>query len=78
MAIHDFDISGTRPDYSASKNAGTIIMQQIAKGVEASDMQVVSFHPGAILTTAARKAGYTETTMPWDNGTSAHAILNSE
>lgn len=68
MAIHDFEVASGMPNYSASKNAGTIVVQQIARGVAPSDMQVISFHPGSIFTTAAQKSGYTETSRPWDNG----------
>ena len=67
-AIHDFEIAAQHPNYSASKSAGTILLQQVAKGVSADDMQVVSFHPGAIFTSAAKDAGHTETTMKWDDG----------
>ncbi|KFZ16144.1 hypothetical protein V501_02377 [Pseudogymnoascus sp. VKM F-4519 (FW-2642)] len=66
-AIHDFEIAAQHPNYSASKSAGTILLQQVAKGVSADDMQVVSFHPGAIFTSAAKDAGYNETTMKWDD-----------
>jgi hypothetical protein len=45
-----------------------MVLQQIAGGVLVDDMQVVSFHPGAIFTWAVRDAGYTETTMKWDDG----------
>ncbi|KAG8404888.1 hypothetical protein J3459_016695 [Metarhizium acridum] len=68
MAIHDFEVASGMPNYSASKNAGTIVVQQIARGVAPSDMQVISFHPGSILTTAAQKSGHTEMSRPWDNG----------
>lgn len=67
-AIHDFSLSGALPNYSASKNAGTMLMQQIAKGVPVNEMQVISFHPGAIFTSAAKEAGYTESTLNWDDG----------
>lgn len=68
MAVHNFDIAGVKPNYSVSKTAGTILVQQIARDVSPDDMQVNSFHPGAILTAAAKKAGYTEDTLPWDDG----------
>ncbi|KAJ6784516.1 hypothetical protein PWT90_09052 [Aphanocladium album] len=67
MAIHDFEAAAIYPNYSASKSAGTILVQQIAKGVSPDDMQVLSFHPGAIFTAAAKKAGYTTETLPWDD-----------
>ncbi len=49
-----------RPTYGLTKNAGTLVLQQIAKDVKPEDMQVVSFHPGGILTESVRKLGYTE------------------
>jgi NAD(P)-dependent dehydrogenase (short-subunit alcohol dehydrogenase family) len=67
-AIHDFEIAAQHLKYSASKSAGTILLQQVAKGFSADDMQVVSFHPRAIFTSAAKDAGYSETTMKWDDG----------
>ncbi|KAM3453105.1 hypothetical protein MY3296_004032 [Beauveria thailandica] len=67
MAIHDFDAASFLPNYSASKSAGAILVQQIAKGVPVDDMQVINFHPGAILTSVAKKAGYTTESLPWDD-----------
>ncbi|OAG08446.1 NAD(P)-binding protein [Paraphaeosphaeria sporulosa] len=46
-----------RPTYGLTKNSGTALLQQIAKDVNPSDMQIVSFHPGGILTDSARKLG---------------------
>ncbi|KAL7940868.1 hypothetical protein V8C42DRAFT_355944 [Trichoderma barbatum] len=65
--IHSFDMAPQHPNYSASKSAGTMVLQQIAKGVSADDMQIVSFHPGAIFTSANKAAGFTETSMNWDD-----------
>jgi len=58
MAIHDFVVAGDRPHYTATKSAGTLLLQQIAKDTPAEKTQIISFHPGWILTEAARKAGY--------------------
>jgi NAD(P)-dependent dehydrogenase (short-subunit alcohol dehydrogenase family) len=69
MAIHDFDSARDRPIYCASKNAGTLLMQLIAKDTPPEKMQVISFHPGAILTQTVRRAsGYDENSFPWDDG----------
>lgn len=68
MAVHNFDIAANKPNYSASKSAGTVLVQQIAQGVSQDDMQVNSFHPGAIFTAAAKRAGYTIDTLTWDEG----------
>ncbi|KAJ6149675.1 hypothetical protein N7471_000874 [Penicillium samsonianum] len=66
-AIHDFEAAASLPNYSASKSAGTILVQQIAQSVSPEDLQIISFHPGSIFTAAAQKAGYTRTTLNWDN-----------
>ena len=57
-----------RPVYGLTKSAGTLAMQQIAKDVLPEAMQIVSFHPGSILTDAARRAGYADFDIPWDDG----------
>jgi NAD(P)-dependent dehydrogenase (short-subunit alcohol dehydrogenase family) len=49
-----------RPTYGLTKNAGTAVLQQIAKDTPAEDMQVVSFHPGGVLTQSARDHGVDE------------------
>lgn len=67
-AIHDFRTADAIPNYSASKSAGTLVATLVARGVSPDDLQVLSFHPGAIFTGAAQKAGYTRTTLDWDDG----------
>ena len=47
-----------RPSYGLTKNSGTLLLQQIAKDVRLDDMQIVSYHPGGILTDSVREAGY--------------------
>lgn len=49
-----------RPTYGLTKNASTLLVQQIAKDTAPEDMQIVSFHPGGVLTEAARKQGFDE------------------
>ena len=49
-----------RPTYGLTKGAGTALLQQIAKDTSSSDMQIVSFHPGGVLTESARKLGVSE------------------
>jgi NAD(P)-dependent dehydrogenase (short-subunit alcohol dehydrogenase family) len=68
MAIHDFVVASDRPIYSATKNAGTLLLQQIAKDTSAEEVQIISFHPGWILTEMARRAGYDEESAMWDDG----------
>lgn len=59
-----------RPTYGLTKNAGTTLIQQIAKDTDVNDMQIVSFHPGGVLTDMARAAGASEEMgIPFDDGT---------
>lgn len=67
-AIHRFDLAAHLPGYATVKNSGTLLLQQIAADIGSDDMQIVSFHPGAIFTSAARDAGYDKTAMNWDDG----------
>lgn len=60
-------IAPDRPTYGLTKNAGTLLLQQIAKDVASDDMQVVSFHPGGVYTESARREGY-EDTGNFDHG----------
>jgi NAD(P)-dependent dehydrogenase (short-subunit alcohol dehydrogenase family) len=57
-----------RPTYGLTKNAGTALMQQIAKDTSPDDLQVVSFHPGGVLTEAARREGYADSGFNFDDG----------
>ncbi|EHK26255.1 uncharacterized protein TRIVIDRAFT_63579 [Trichoderma virens Gv29-8] len=57
-----------RPSYGLTKNAGTTLVQQIAKDTDVNDMQIVSFHPGGVLTDMARSAGVSEDSgIPFDD-----------
>jgi len=57
-----------RPSYGMTKNASTLLVQQIAKDTKPDDMQVVSFHPGGVLTDLARGIGIDETSgIPFDD-----------
>ncbi|KAF9874659.1 hypothetical protein CkaCkLH20_07796 [Colletotrichum karsti] len=49
-----------RPTYGLTKNSGTLLLQQIAKDTKPTDMQIVSIHPGGVLTDSARSAGFNE------------------
>lgn len=60
-----------RPTYGLTKNAGTLLLQQIAKDTSPDEMQVVSYHPGGIFTEAAYASGLSENgTIKWENGES--------
>ncbi|CVK86298.1 related to peroxisomal short-chain alcohol dehydrogenase [Fusarium mangiferae] len=46
-----------RPTYGLTKNASTLLLQQIAQDTKHTDMQIISFHPGGILTDSAKRVG---------------------
>ncbi|KAL7907653.1 hypothetical protein GGI35DRAFT_486714 [Trichoderma velutinum] len=57
-----------KPTYGLTKNASLGIAQQFAQDHKAEEMQVVSFHPGAILTPMSRADGFDENSpLLWDN-----------
>ncbi|KAH7310723.1 hypothetical protein B0I35DRAFT_397050 [Stachybotrys elegans] len=61
IAIYMWTTMGPeRPTYGLTKAAGTALVQQIAKDTSSDDMQIVSFHPGGVLTEASRNVGYNE------------------
>jgi NAD(P)-dependent dehydrogenase (short-subunit alcohol dehydrogenase family) len=59
---------GTQGGYASSKAASASMFQCLADELPSSTLQIVNLHPGSILTDAARASGYTETTIPWDDG----------
>ncbi|RDW70556.1 SDR family NAD(P)-dependent oxidoreductase [Aspergillus mulundensis] len=67
IAAHDSNTAPTNLNYGASKNAAALLFQLMAREVPAQQMQIISFHPGAVLTEKARAHGYTEDTLPWDD-----------
>ncbi|KAI0815863.1 putative short-chain dehydrogenase [Xylaria sp. FL0064] len=67
-AIHDFfRIAANAVGYGLTKNAGQLTMQLIAKDTPPEKMQIVSYHPGALYTDAAKSSGWTEDALPWDH-----------
>ncbi|KAF5985538.1 peroxisomal short-chain alcohol dehydrogenase [Fusarium coicis] len=46
-----------RPTFGLTKNASTLLLQQIAQDTKPTDMQIVSFHPGGILADSAKRVG---------------------
>ncbi|KAK4231865.1 NAD(P)-binding protein [Podospora fimiseda] len=67
-AIHNLKTeSAAIPAYGLTKNAGTLLLQQIARDTDVGEMQIVSFHPGAVLTEMARDNGFDEDMMEWDD-----------
>ncbi|KAI1647001.1 uncharacterized protein F4817DRAFT_316093 [Daldinia loculata] len=56
MAIQDWNnIVPEIPGYGLTKSAGTLLVQQMAKDISPKDMQVLSFHPGSVLTETVRR-----------------------
>lgn len=70
FAIYDFHIVAGKPNYSLTKNASTLAIQQIAKDISSEEVQIVSFHPGAIWTDASRSLGINKDDYKWDDGES--------
>lgn len=53
--------------YGLTKNAGALTMQQIASHTDPEKMQVISFHPGVVRTTAWTEAGVSNEMLPFDD-----------
>ncbi|KAF4954076.1 hypothetical protein FSARC_12243 [Fusarium sarcochroum] len=66
-AIHDFAAASYAPSYSLTKNSAALLLQLLARERPASEMQIVSVHPGAILTPGAENLGANESTLDWDD-----------
>ncbi|RFU77310.1 hypothetical protein TARUN_4928 [Trichoderma arundinaceum] len=57
-----------RPTYGMTKNVSTLLVQQIAKDTDVNDLQIISFHPGGVLTDMARSSGVGEALgIPFDD-----------
>jgi hypothetical protein len=56
-----------RPSYSLTKNSGTLMIQILADSIAAEDMQVLSFHPGAVYGAVWEEQGLTEDMFPFDD-----------
>ncbi|KAL6821457.1 hypothetical protein V8C40DRAFT_267797 [Trichoderma camerunense] len=67
LIAYVWHLSG-KPSYGLTKNASLGIAQQFAQEHEAEEMQIVSFHPGAVLTPMSRADGFDESSpINWDN-----------
>lgn len=66
-AIHSKSIAAALPTYSLSKTSGHLLLQKIASEIDRKKLQIVSFHPGQILSETSRNAGLDETTLSWDD-----------
>ncbi|CAH0046542.1 unnamed protein product [Clonostachys solani] len=67
IAAYMWALAAERPTYGLTKSAGTLLVQQIAKDISADDIQIVSFHPGAVLTEAAKRDGIDNLPIKWDD-----------
>jgi len=54
--------------YTFSKLTGTLFVQLLSIQVPIEELQVVSFHPGAIFSDGTRDMGLTEDVFPFDQG----------
>lgn len=61
--------------YSASKAALANLLQHLAEEIPSTQAQIINIHPGAILTEAAYSAGYSENSLPWDDGTGFYSRI---
>ncbi|KAF7953523.1 uncharacterized protein EAE97_000922 [Botrytis byssoidea] len=66
-AVHSKSIAAALPTYSLSKTAGHHLLQKIAGEVDQKELQIISFHPGQILSETSRSAGFDETSCAWDD-----------
>ncbi|KAH8589659.1 hypothetical protein B0O99DRAFT_330660 [Bisporella sp. PMI_857] len=53
--------------YSTTKTAFTHLLQHYSAEIPVEECQILSVHPGRILSDSAKEAGYTEHTLPWDS-----------
>ncbi|PLB54173.1 NAD(P)-binding protein [Aspergillus steynii IBT 23096] len=60
-------IAAKRPVYGMTKNAGAMLMQQIAKDTNPEELQIVSFHPGILYSDEFQRMGLSETDLPFDS-----------
>ncbi|KAJ3524872.1 hypothetical protein NM208_g11878 [Fusarium decemcellulare] len=66
LAIHNIQLTSNQPSYGASKSAGTMLLQRIAKDVSPEDLQIISYHPGGVYTELAEQVGMSRDDPRWD------------
>lgn len=59
--------SDSMPSYGLTKNAGTMLLQQIAKDVTPDKLQIINFHPGIIHNDAWQDIGVGKSDLPFDD-----------
>ncbi|KAJ5428813.1 hypothetical protein N7445_010267 [Penicillium cf. griseofulvum] len=65
--VHDREMAAGFRSYALSKSALTWALQQLAEEVLSEQTQIVSYHPGFILSEGMREAGCTQDDMDWDD-----------
>ncbi|KAH8432692.1 SDR family NAD(P)-dependent oxidoreductase [Aspergillus melleus] len=60
-------LAAKRPVYGLTKNAGTMLIQQIAKDANPEELQIVSFHPGVLYSAEFKRMGLSESDLPFDD-----------
>jgi NAD(P)-dependent dehydrogenase (short-subunit alcohol dehydrogenase family) len=59
--------SDSMPSYGLTKNAGTMLLQQIAKDVTPDKLQIINFHPGLIHSDIWQVMGVDKSDLPFDD-----------
>ncbi|KAI0402266.1 NAD(P)-binding protein [Xylaria palmicola] len=67
VSVHDFNIGGEYLAYGLTKHSVQLGLQLIAQDTLPDELQVISYHPGAILTENALAKGWKEDSFPWDH-----------
>ncbi|KAM0327573.1 hypothetical protein ACHAQA_005865 [Verticillium albo-atrum] len=65
--VHSRALEKALPSYVLTKKAGHLLIQTIARAADPKKLQVITYHPGAILSEAAVNAGMTKDTIPFDD-----------
>ncbi|KAI0205875.1 short-chain dehydrogenase [Astrocystis sublimbata] len=67
VSVHDFSVGKEFPGYGLTKHSVQLGLQLIAQDTPSEELQIISYHPGAIFTENAQGKGYTEDMIPWDH-----------
>jgi hypothetical protein len=65
--IHSRAMESALPSYTLTKKAGQILIQTLADAADPKKLQIISYHPGSILSETARNAGMTEDSIHFDD-----------
>ncbi|KAI9148753.1 Dehydrogenase/reductase SDR family member [Paramyrothecium foliicola] len=66
-AIHDFTNGMEMGSYTLTKNSAALLLQKLADETDPSKVQIINFHPGAILSLKAKQYGMTADSANWDD-----------